>query len=295
MDRHNYNPDSVFYEYRNSDWGEQKGGSMNSIRQFFRSYSLTTFFVLAYLLSWWFAPLSGGQIIPQGPTLAAVIVLAIAEGRQGLAGLWRQVSKWRVAWYWYLVAPGIVLAYLLAAYITNRLLGASIASTAHLAPAAFFPLLIELILVGGWWEEPGWSGFALPRLLDRFSNRNYGFLIASLILGVFRAIWRLPLLASGYIPWYDVLVFSFAFQLIITWLYLQTGGSVLIVMLFHLSSNIIGGGMFVSLFSGADQERFYQLFVFFASLTALVLLLASWKKLDRLGRSTSQEVIRGAS
>ncbi|HLE14959.1 MAG TPA: hypothetical protein VI776_09435 [Anaerolineales bacterium] len=88
--------------------------------------------------------------------------------------------------------------------------------------------------------------------------------------------------------WYDVLLFeTFAFRFIITWLYIQTGGSVLIVMLFHLSSNILGGGMMVPLFSGADQARYYQLFVGFACLVALVLLLSSRQSLGEADKITS--------
>jgi hypothetical protein len=261
---------------------------MNSIRRFFQRYPLTIFFILAYLLSWWSAPFTGGQIIPHGPTLAAVIVLAFAEGRRGLAELWRKVTKWRVPWYWYLVAPGIVLAYCLAAFFTNLLLGAGPVSTAHIyPPAVFLPVLVELILLGGWWEEPGWSGFALPRLLDRFSNRAYGFLTASLVMGILRGIWHLPLLAYGHIPWYDVVLFSLAFQFIITWLYLRTGGSVLIVILFHLSSNVIGGGSFVPMYSGEDQARFYQLFIAYACLTAVVLYVLSWRSLSREGTTAA--------
>jgi len=48
-------------------------------------------------------------------------------------------------------------------------------------------------LPGGMWEEPGWSGFALPRLQERYTGRRLGLLEASLMLGALRAAWHIPL------------------------------------------------------------------------------------------------------
>jgi hypothetical protein len=121
------------------------------------------------------------------------------------------------------------------------------------------------------WEEPGWTGFALPLLQDRNAARPYGLLKASLLMGAIRAGWHLPLMVSGAIPWFDVVFFSFAFQFLITWLFNSTGESVLIPMLFHLTSNVVGGGIMLPLFTGIDHSRYYILFVTMAWLPALVL------------------------
>jgi hypothetical protein len=74
-----------------------------------RRYRLTTFFVLAYALSWWawilFAlGVSPNPIASFGPFLAAIIVLALTEGKAGLLGLFRRMVRWRVAPVWYAVA-----------------------------------------------------------------------------------------------------------------------------------------------------------------------------------------------
>jgi uncharacterized protein len=245
---------------------------MNAVSKIVSRYPLVSFFVLAYVLSWFSAPFTGGQLIPHGPAIAAVIVLALGEGRAGLARLWRQMNRWRVGWRWYFIAPLIVVTYLLAALVLNLLLGANITNSSRLlSPVIMGPLILELILLGGMWEEPGWSGFALPKLQDRFAGRPYGLLKANLLMGTFRAIWHLPLVLYGHIPWFDMLIFSFALQSIITWLYNRTQGSVLIVMLCHLASNIFGGGMMVPLFTGSDYIRYYILFIGFASLVALFL------------------------
>jgi lipid-A-disaccharide synthase-like uncharacterized protein len=92
-------------------------------------------------------------------------------------------------------------------------------------------------------------------------------------MGLIRAGWHLPLMVSGAIPWFDVLFFSMAFQFLISWLFNRTGESVLIPMLFHLTSNVVGGGIVLPLFTGIDHDRYYLLFVIVAWLPALVLKL----------------------
>jgi hypothetical protein len=251
---------------------------MNVLRKIVNNYPLTVFFIAAYLLSWWSIPFADGGIIPHGPFLAAVIVLALTKGTAGLGELFRRMTSWPGGWYWFLIGPGLVIAYLLLAFVLNLLLGATISDTAHLR--SFAPTLLGLLLLGGVWEEPGWTGYALPMLQERYSNQPFGQLKATLLMGVFRAGWHLPLMISGAIPWYDVVFFSIAFQFLISWLFNRTGGNVLIVMLFHLTSNVIGGGIMVPLFSGADHARYYVLFIAIAWLMAVPL---AWRNKWSMG------------
>jgi hypothetical protein len=230
-------------------------------------YELPLFFLLTYLLSWWSAPFANGQIIPYGPALAAVITLAVTEGRPGLGVFWRRLTHWRVAWYWYLIGPAIILGYQGAAYLINVLSGAVVSQPPALPPMG---ILLELLLLGGMWEEPGWTGYALPKFQERFADRPNGRLVAALSLGVFRAIWHLPLLLYGHIPWFDVLIFSIAFQLIIAWIYFGSGGSVPAVMVLHFTSNIMGA-MMAPVFTGAARTSFYAWFVALGALVAIAL------------------------
>jgi len=242
---------------------------VNAVRRIVSGHPLTVFVLLAYALSWWSIPFAAGGILPHGPFLAAIVVVALTQGGGGLKEWFKSIVSWRCAWYWLLVGPGLVIAYLLLALGLNRLMGGTISSTAHLGsfPATF----LTLLLLGGVWEEPGWTGYALPLLQDRYAGRPLGQLQASLHMGVIRAIWHLPLMISGAIPWYDVVFFSVAFQFLISWLYNRTSGTVLVVMLFHLTSNVVGGALVVPLFSGADHARFYVLFIAAAWLLALLL------------------------
>lgn len=130
-----------------------------------------------------------------------------------------------------------------------------------------------LVLLGGQWEEFGWTGYVLPRLLKHYSSHPNGALKAVLIAGVFRSVWHLPLFLYGYIPWYDIAILSFALQILIAWLYIKTRGSTLVVIWFHFTSNIMGALM-ATVFTGADRTTFYALFV---ALAAAMALLVLWK------------------
>lgn len=242
---------------------------MNWLRGKIRTHPLSWFVGLTYLLSWWSVPFTNGSLIPYGPTLAALILIAATKGRPGFAELGRRLTSWQGGFVWLLIAPGLVIVYLSLAFVTSLLLGAEISSTAHFAAAG--GTILTLVLLGGWWEEPGWSGYALPLLQERHAGRPFGLLKASLTMGLIRAGWHLPLALYGHIPWYDVLFFSFAFQFLISWLFNRTGGSVLPPMLFHLTSNVVGGALIIPMFVGVDSERYYVLFVAYACLLAIVL------------------------
>jgi hypothetical protein len=110
-------------------------------------------------------------------------------------------------------------------------------------------------------------------------------LIATLIMALFRAIWHLPLLVNGTLPWFDVFGYIIAFQIIITWLFNRSGGSVPAVVLFHYFSNLLVGGMMLLVFSGSEKLIYWMLFTAFAVLIALIILL---KEGTSLGKSASQ-------
>src|ERR671911_242121 len=153
-----------------------------------KRHPLITFFVLAYALSWWPAILYALDLLPQpivgfGPSLAALVVLALTSGKSGIVGLLRRLVRWRVAPVWYAVALLLPVAISLSATVLNVLLGAEAPSSVELGGwTSLFSTFFVLLLIpglGGTWEEPGWRGYALPRL-----QVGRSALIASLILWV---------------------------------------------------------------------------------------------------------------
>ena len=227
---------------------------MSSVRR----HPLITFFVLAYALSWWPWILYALDLSPQpiagfGPFLAAIVVLAITRSKTGVVALLRRMVRWRVAPVWYAVALLLPVAITVIAAMLNVLLGAQGASSADLGGwPSLIPTFFILLLVpglGGAWEEPGWRGYALPRL-----QTGRSALVASLMLGVLWALWHLPLMVVGEVNWSD-LVLVIAVSVVFAWVFNNASGSVLIVMLMHAMNNTISGNFFGPMFSGADSVR----------------------------------------
>ncbi|MGH3147817.1 MAG: CPBP family intramembrane glutamic endopeptidase [Rubrobacter sp.] len=243
-----------------------------------KEYPIITFFVLAYAFSWWPWPLYGlglspGAVIGFGPFLAALVVVALTRGKVGILELLRRMVRWRVGSAWYAAALLLPVGIALGATVLNVLLGARPPSSAELGawpgliPTYFLLLLIPGI--GGAWEEPGWRGYALPKL-----QVGRSALVASLIVGVVWAFWHLPLMVEGVIPWSD-LAYVTVQSVVYAWLFNNTGGSVLLVMLFHTMNNVVSGGFFRAMFSGADWARMGWLLVALWCAVAVVLVVAN--------------------
>ena len=250
---------------------------MSYLVSLIRRHPLISFFVLAYALSWWpiafyAAGLSPSTIISFGPFLAALVVLAATQGKTGVVGLLRRIVRWRVGLRWYAVAlllPVVVTA--AAAALNVLLLGAKASSSvAELGGLtglfSTFALLLLIPGLGGTWEEPGWRGYALPRLQTARSA-----LFASLILGVVWAFWHLPLFITGQQQWSDI-VFIIVWTITFTWLFNNSRGSVLLAMLMHAMNNTISS-FFGPMFSGADSVRQAWLYTALWGVVAIVLVV----------------------
>jgi membrane protease YdiL (CAAX protease family) len=251
-----------------------------------RRHPLITFFVLAYALTWSAWPMWASGLYPIAPVfsfapfLAALVVLAITHGKSGVGRLLRRMVRWRVGLRWYAVALLLPAGLALAATVLNVLLGAQAPSAADLGgwtgllPAFFLVLLIPGL--GGAWEEPGWRGFALPRL-----QAGRSALFAALILGVLIAGWHLPLMVVGDVHYSDIVLIMGA-VIIFNWVFNNANGSVLIIMLMHAMNNTISGSFFSPMFSGADSVRqSWLLAVVWCVVAIVVVIVAGPKHLSR--------------
>ena len=250
---------------------------MIGIQKLIKKYQLPLFFLLAYPLSWWsllLVPFPG--LLAHGVAIAAVVVISLSVGKLGLREFWNRLINFRAGWLLFLITPVIIVIFKLFDATSNLLAGGTFSGFSQIP---FIVIAMELLLLGGLWEEPGWSGYALPTLQKRFAKSKYGVLIATLILGIFRGIWHVPLLIVGAIPWYDAVWFTpFVFQPFITWLYNKSGGSIPVVMFFHYMSNLLFALSPRS--AGADEPLYTILYMTFGGLATLVLL---WKTQFKLG------------
>ena len=218
-----------------------------------KRYPLLLFFLLAFALSWpiMILDMLGSQgvfdfrvpipflvLMGYGPTIAALIVTELLEGKSGIRALLGQLLRWRVGIQWFLIAIFGMAGLFFLAYQLSIWLGYPPPAMPEMpmSPLLAVPVLFLVsLLING--EEVGWRGFAFPRLQARYSP-----LTASLILDVVWAAFHLPLFwtlgsTQAEQPMVGFLLGILASSIIVTWLYNNTGGSLLIVVLFHASIN----------------------------------------------------------
>jgi membrane protease YdiL (CAAX protease family) len=144
-----------------------------------------------------------------------------------------------------------------------------------------FAIVLLVPGLGGAWEEPGWRGYALPRLQVGRSS-----LFASLILWVGVAVWHLPLIIVGEVHWSDI-VFILGFVIVFNWVFNNANGSVLILMLMHAMNNTISGSFVSPMILGADSVR--QAWLFAALWCAVAIVVVMWAGPKHLSRKHSKQ------
>jgi membrane protease YdiL (CAAX protease family) len=70
---------------------------------------------------------------------------------------------------------------------------------------------------------------------------------------VIHVFWHLPLFFTGDIPPADV-VYILAASVVFAWLVIGSGGSVLLAMIMHASSNAVSGEYISPMFTGGDGD-----------------------------------------
>ncbi|GGC07357.1 CPBP family intramembrane glutamic endopeptidase [Cellulomonas carbonis] len=227
-------------------------------RSFVRRRPVAAFVVLAYAVSWaWWVPMVVVGAVSRpgvpwpthlpgllGPAVAAVAVTGLADGRAGLRALGRRVVRWRVGWRWWLVVVATAALATLA-FVVPLLTADDVPAPSDLARytgvGAIGPLGVVAValVVNGFGEETGWRGFAADRLLRDHAPTRTALVVAAVWAG-----WHAPLflvvdrfrgmgpLALGW------LVGLVAGSVVLTHLYVEGRGSVLLVAAWHTAFNL---------------------------------------------------------
>lgn len=175
------------------------------------------------------------------PGLAAIVLRVNEEGVNGLRTVFGWLTAWRFGRTWWTVTLALPPLFYVAVDAVYIGLGRAFSPEPvrlliEAGPAIVIILLFFFVLAFA--EEMGWRGYLLPRLQARM-----GALTASLLLGVIWFGWHIPLLLQGGPPDWSIPlrgVFIISGAVIYTWLFNNTGGSVLAVSLFHAGTNIWG-------------------------------------------------------
>jgi membrane protease YdiL (CAAX protease family) len=172
-----------------------------------------------------------------GPFAAAVIVTGVTQGRDGWRELFGRFVRWRANLAWLGIALLLLPATMLVAIYTHAFMRGSVDSLGFRDGWSTLPLhFVYLLVLGGpLGEEPGWRGFALPRLQD-----SYGPVIGSVCLGILHALWHLPLwwMYPPPCPFWMYVAGVIPVTFLFTWLFNHTRGSLLYSLLFHTSMSI---------------------------------------------------------
>ena len=227
-----------------------RSGRLDRVAPHIRAHPLPAFFLLAYGVSWGILLVLAGllrepaaiAIATVGPSVGAWVVLTATDGKPARDDLVRRVRLWRVRPRWYLVAlVGIPAACLAAAAVLPG--GADALATPSRAGMAvtFLAYLVLGFFSGPLFEEPGWRGFALPRL-----EVAHGPLGGTLLLGVLWGAWHLPQFlvpawaaengGADPLTVIEFLLLVVALSPLLTWVYNSTG-SLWIAMVVHASIN----------------------------------------------------------
>jgi uncharacterized protein len=234
-----------------------------------RSGSLVVFFLLAFGISWvvWIptALASYGLISVQippgisgllgafGPLIATLVATAIYDGKAGFSILFKRMLIWRVGIQWYLFVLFLPVILSLAKTRIAVVMGSAVPDFSQPLFVQLYPLppellnsypfimflpfvfLQQMLFGSSMGEEPGWRGYALPRMQ---THRNS--LRASLLLGLLWSVWHFPLwlteghpLSETFLGWSVLGLMAMA--VLFTWVYNNTKGSLLLALLFHTS------------------------------------------------------------
>jgi membrane protease YdiL (CAAX protease family) len=259
-------------------------------------FPLVAYFVLAFALSWLILVPAGLGLLPDstsilawlapfGPAVAAFVVTALTGGRPALGQLLRRMVQWRVGIRWHLlVLLGVPLVELLGAFVVLRSVPLEeLAQNWPLVFTSYLPQVLVAVVVIGLAEETGWRGFALPRLQEW-----RGPLVGTTVLAVLWAAWHLPnLLFGGYtvVSYALWLVLTIASAFVYTWLFNNTGGSILFAAMLHAAINM-SSGLVTGLVPGLEDAFNVQVYgaAAIAFITVALVLVAATK--GKLGYRT---------
>jgi membrane protease YdiL (CAAX protease family) len=198
-----------------------------------------------------------------GPLLAALAITCKLAGRAGVTTFLRRGAQLR----------GASAACACALLLPPALYSLATVSVGDGSPKLMWPALgpLGLVAVQAWvvcCEEPGWRGFAWPRLRSRL-----GPISAALSLGVIWATWHVPMFfvqdSQQQGSFFEFAVVVVAWTLIMGALLSRANSSYLPALLFHGSANVCA---YIFPLSSRADERAVALWIAAGALAALHLV-----------------------
>jgi uncharacterized protein len=234
---------------------------MKTVKAFIKQHPVLSFYALAFAISWSGMLLVLDLDVSQadsekierlmglvyaallaGPSVAAILLTSLLEGKEGLRRYRARLLKWRVGARWYAVAllsaPLSAMAVLYTLSLISRDYLPRIVTTEDWVFLVQFSIVSALIV--GIFTELGWTGFAVPRVRVR-----YGILWTGVIVGLLWGAWQSLVVywggsgSSGTLPpafFFAMVLFTWlpSFRVLMTMVYDQTE-SLFVAILMHVS------------------------------------------------------------
>jgi hypothetical protein len=179
-----------------------------------------------------------------GPLVSAFILTYFNQGKDGIRRLLKRGvdrgfgKKWLIPIF--LLFPAINGSAVLVATLTEKITidMSWVSNLLSVILGDLFMFILFCVWAAG--EEFGWRGYALDRLQGRFNA-----IISSIVLGIIWWAWHIPglgfqssTLGTQAINVWIFLVTILEFAVLLTWIYNNTKGSILAVILFHATFNM---------------------------------------------------------
>ncbi|MBG6129423.1 membrane protease YdiL (CAAX protease family) [Aquimarina sp. EL_43] len=220
---------------------------------------LLIYFLLTFLISWTglvfimgIDGFTGQKEVPDsqipllflamcaGPFIAGLLVNYFENGKASFKQLITRIGKWKVSTQWYAIALFSAPLLFGLTYVALSSFSSKFSPILFSTDDLLFLVLGGILggIVAGFFEEIGWTGFAVPRLRQHFNIGTTG-----LIVGVIWGVWHLPLFMDSDpdedIPLAILLIIKLvthlpAFRILMVWVYDHTQ-SLCIIILMHMS------------------------------------------------------------
>jgi membrane protease YdiL (CAAX protease family) len=219
-------------------------------------------------------------VLAFGPAVLAVL-LAWREGNGAVRRLLITAitRPSRRAWY---ALVGLPFAWALAVVAIAFALGDPAAGVFD----KVFPAIVMVplvVLIPAFAEEIAWRGYAATRLLPSMTA-----LRAALVLGLpwaaLHLFLQLPGQMNAGLDWWPTIVSLVSYSVILTWAFVGSGGSVLLVALVHAGLNGVA-----PLMAGLDVDRTWVIRALLTASIAVVIVVAGgFRRLDTRSLTTRQ-------
>lgn len=220
------------------------------IIEFTKEHIISVYFVITYLLSGiLFLPYAlfnldtSGFVLPQlAPGISAILMVRLTNSRDGILTFIKKLNTWKVGLQWYIIAVIIPIIILIMRMVFSGIISDTSLVSINLSKMNLILSILPGVLIGAIGEEIGWRGFLLPVLQSRMNA-----LKSSLVLGVLWGLFHFPIVIGYGIDIFLVfMVYVTLLSIVITWLYNNSKGSVIITILFHAVINVFTMTIFYS-------------------------------------------------